>query len=110
MPKSGVGYGYAHNVTIEDCSFKGCIDSTTGNFCYFGINAGSSGHQAKNTVIKNCTFNQIDCMVQARCEGITLENVTGTEVHGGINGFNSSNITMTKCCNHYNQKSRSWKN
>jgi hypothetical protein len=85
-------YGYAHNVTIEDCSFVG---DDSGEYT-FGINAGSSGgNTAFNTVIRNCTFTHVDCAIQARCTGITFENVTVTDAYSGINAQNSSNITLT---------------
>jgi hypothetical protein len=82
---------YAHNVTIEDCTFVG---DDSGEYTY-AIQAGKSGgNTAFNTVIRNCTFSNVGCAIQARSNGLTLENVTATNVRAGINSLNSSNITL----------------
>lgn len=89
-------YGYAHNVTIENCTFEG-----NGN--NFGIQAGSSsGNTAYNTVIRNCTFTNMYGVLQARCQGLTLENVVATDVLCGMNLYNSKNITLKNVKIHAN--------
>jgi len=81
-------YSYAHNVTIENCAFVG------GPYSY-GIQAGSSGgNTAYNTVVKDCTFSGMLGVVNSRCQGLTLENVTATDMGYGLNLQNSSNITL----------------
>lgn len=85
-------YSYTHNVTIEDCSFVGDPTKAT-----VAIQAGSSGgNNAYNTVVRNCSFRQLHSMMQARCSGITIENVIATDLsEGGINSQNSKDITIT---------------
>jgi|GEM_PF-4579667 len=88
LSKSEHTYSYTHNVTIENCEFVGKGAPT------FAINAGTSdGNHAFNVVVRNCTFSNLDCVVQARCTGLTLENITAN-VRAGINSLNSTNITL----------------
>jgi hypothetical protein len=82
-------YNYAHNITIENCSFVG---DSTGE--WFAINAGKTNSQAYRLTVKDCTFSRLDCAVQGRCHGMTLENVTATDMRAGINTQNSTNITL----------------
>ncbi len=82
-----INYGYAHNVTVEDCTF---INR--------GIQAGSSsGNTAYGTVVHNCKFTGLSASaIQARCTGITIEDVTVTDSADGFNLQNCSNITIKK--------------
>jgi hypothetical protein len=86
-------YSYTHNVTIEDCSFVG---DDSGEYT-FAIQAGSSGgNTAYNTVIKNCTFTHLGNAIQARCTGLTVDNITATNMSsGGLNTQMSTNITIS---------------
>ncbi|NLT98033.1 MAG: hypothetical protein GXW96_07800 [Christensenellaceae bacterium] len=76
---------YTHNVTVENCTFINC-----------GIQAGSSGgNTAFRTVVRDCTFTNLGySAIQARCQTITIEDVTVTDGAGGFNLQNSSNITI----------------
>jgi len=88
LSTSTKNYSYTHNVTIENCTFNG-------NGRGFAICAGSSsGNTAYNTVVRNCEFYNLEGVLQARCQGLTLENVTATVVECGLNLYNSSNITL----------------
>jgi hypothetical protein len=84
-------YSYSHNVTIENCSFVG---DDSGAYTY-AIQAGSSGgNTAFNVKVLNCTFDNVKCVVQARCTGLTIEGITATNCGGGISTNNSTNITI----------------
>ena len=82
---------YAHNVTIQGCSFIG----NDSGFDIVAVRAGTSkNNKAYNTVIKECTFTKLHSLVQARCDTLTIMDVVGTNVSSGINVNNSSNITL----------------
>ncbi|HWQ57716.1 MAG TPA: hypothetical protein VN540_01760 [Clostridia bacterium] len=82
---------YAHNVTIQNCAF---IGDDSGEYS-FAIQAGSSGgNTAYNTIVRNCTFRQLDCVIQARCHGLLIENITTSDTNAGINANNSTNVTI----------------
>lgn len=84
-------HSYTHNVTIQGCSFIG--DKSGINTVAVRVGE-AGGNTAYNTTIKNCTFTQLHSIVQARCQGLIMDTVTGTNVISGINAANSSNITL----------------
>ncbi len=83
---------YTHNVTIENCAFTG---DESGEYT-FAVQAGSSSNNtAYNATIRNCTFTRLDCVIQSRCQGMTVENIVTSDTNAGINANNSSNIMLS---------------
>ena len=80
--KYGKNYNYAHNITIEDCTFE--------------LGEGSVGlkmRQSKNVVIKNCKMTAGHSFAQFY--GVNGVTVSGVEVEGTKNGIAFG--TSTNC-------------
>jgi hypothetical protein len=86
-------YSYAHNVTIENCSFT----DPDGGFDCAAIRHEDGGD--KNWVIKNCTVdNTMHSMLQVN-NVIGKLTITGCTVNSknGVNLNSSTNVEMTGC-------------
>ena len=79
---------YAHNVTIEGCSFVGNGAEVMG----------ARLRQCYNITLKNCTADGMYGVLWATgCDGIVVENVTATNGRNGLSLGTSINVTIDNC-------------
>ena len=77
---------YAHNVTIDNCTFTGYDNGEVMGLRY---------RQTYNMVVKNSTFtNMYGVMWATGCVGITIDNVTVTNSKNGISLGTSTNVVI----------------
>ena len=78
-------YNYSHNVTIENCTFKG--NQTVGAASFTGT---------YNLVMKNCTATNMHSILQAQsCDNtVYVENVTTVDCKNGVSFGNTAYPTL----------------
>lgn len=78
---------YAHNVTIEDCTFTG-----SGN----GDVVAARFRQCYNITVKNCSGTGLHSVLWATgvANGITVDNVTASCTSGGVSFGTSTDVTV----------------
>ena len=89
---SGKNYNYLHNLTIENCTFKGSGNNST----VVAIRT----RQAYNVVIKNCEATDLHSFGQLTSTvGMLLEKVTVNAGEGGFNFLSSTNgeVVVNEC-------------
>ncbi|MBO5274354.1 MAG: right-handed parallel beta-helix repeat-containing protein, partial [Clostridia bacterium] len=80
---------YAHNVTVENCTFKG-----TGTGDVVGLRL----RQTYNITIKNCTADGMHSLLWATGgDGITVDNVTVTNSKHGVSFGTTKNAAVKNC-------------
>jgi hypothetical protein len=87
--KDGQQYAYAHNVSIEDCTFIGNTQSSV-----VAVRAGASGGH-HNFQLDGCTGTNLHSLAQlTSVNGVTVENCTVDVSEGGLNLQNSTDIEI----------------
>ena len=89
IPDNGTAYNYAHNVTIEDCTFT---NNGTGTV------VPARFRQSSNITMRDCTVVDTFSPIWTRAvDGLTISNVTANCTNEGIHVGTSDDVLIENC-------------
>lgn len=96
IPNPGVGFNYAHNVTINGCTFKG---DPSGGVAQVAVRV-ATGAGARNIAIMNSNANDLHSLGQLNAISgyVFVQNCIVSEVtEGGINYYGTADLIVDSC-------------